>query len=143
MVQLPEHHPEVCREFMKENFVVQLPEHHPEVCREFMKGSFVVQLPEHHPEVYREVMKGNYVVQHSRLKFSLSVKDQSHEQTNKILQANGGISNLYDSPEAMALYMLIAPDSARIVGEFAHHEAYPLLVKFLKDARSLAAALCE
>lgn len=78
-------------------------------------------------------MMVNFVVQCSAHKFSLMGKDQSHEQTDKTLQANGGISHLYDNPDAMALHMLSAPESAHIISEFedvlssrdqstAHHE---------------------
>ena len=74
----------------------------------------IVQLPEKHPQLYAEFLKGNFVVQRSPHKFSLIGKDQSHEQSNKNLQAHG-------------------PDCSRCIEEFesvletassctAHHE---------------------
>ena len=48
-------------------------------------------------------MKGNFVVQKSRRQFSLMAKDQSHEQSNNILQTNGGAGGLYEINEALML----------------------------------------
>ena len=93
-------------------------------------------------------MNGHFVIQRSLHKFPLIWKDQSHEQSNKNLQSNVGISDLY-TPDARTLHMLSAPDSARIVDEFenilasrdqstAHHEEAPSLkIKFI-DVKSLA-----
>ncbi len=50
----------------------------------------MVQLAQKNPEVHEEFMKGNFVVQKSRRKFSMMAKDQTHEQSNKILQTKGG-----------------------------------------------------
>ncbi len=108
-----------------------------------------------HPEIYREFKTDNCVVQWSAHKFPLITKDQSHEQTNKILQANGGISYLYDNPDARALHMLSAPHSVHVVKEFedlltspiqstAHHEeAQPFQIRFLRDVKALSAVLRE
>ncbi len=49
----------------------------------------MVELPVKHPELYTEYLKGHFVVQKSAHKFSLIAKDQSHEQSNKILQWRG------------------------------------------------------
>ena len=83
----------------------------------------MVQLTDCHPDIFKECMNGHFVVQRSLHKFSLIGKDQSHEQNNKILQCNGGISDLYDNPDAMTLHVLSAPDSARIVDEFENSRA--------------------
>ena len=73
----------------------------------------MMQLPTKHPKVYEEFMKGNFVVQRSPHKFSLMGKDQSHEHSNKLLQqSGGGIADLYDKADSMALYMLSAPETA-------------------------------
>ena len=48
-------------------------------------------------------MKGHFVVQKSRRQFSLMAKDQSHEQSNMILQTNGGAAGLYEIHEALML----------------------------------------
>ena len=77
-----------------------------------------VELPKKHPQVNAELMKGNFVVQKSARKFSLMAKDQAHEQSNKSLQAHGGATGLYENPEALTLFMLAAPDCARIFEEF-------------------------
>ena len=67
-------------------------------------------------------MKGNFVFQKSRRKFSPMVKDQAHEQSNKILQTKGGAAGLYENHEALMLFMLAGPDCAWMVEEF---EAIP------------------
>ena len=78
----------------------------------------MVKLAVKHPAVYEEYLKGNFVVQNSCRKFSRIGKDQSHEQTNNVLQGNGGASNLYDDTDAIALCMLAGPDCVRIIEEF-------------------------
>lgn len=90
-------------------------------------------LSQKHPEVYAEFMKGNFVVQKSTRKFSLIVRDQSHEQSNKSLQEHGGATGLYENPEALTLFMLTAPESARIIEEFvAVHKNNPHLQLIMK-----------
>ena len=105
----------------------------------------MVQLPHKHPQLYTEFTKGNFVVQKSAHKFSLIGKGQSHEQSNKNLQAHGGAAGLYDNPEALTLFMLAGPDCTRCIEEFeavlqttgsssAHHEeASALQTKFRSD----------
>ncbi len=90
-------------------------------------------------------------MQRSAHKFSLIAKDQSHEQTNKTLQTNGGISDLYANPDAMVLHMLSAPDSGCVVKEFEEllasqnqstthlQEAQPLQIRFLRDVKNVSA----
>ena len=101
-----------------------------------------------HPAVYEEYLKGNFVVQTSCRKFSLIAKDQSHEQMNKVLQENGGASDLYDDTDAISLYMLAGPDCVRMIEEFervnrlplestGHHEvAHSLQCQFLNYVQS-------
>lgn len=108
----------------------------------------MVQLAESHPDIHAEFLKGNFAVQRSTHKFSLIGKDQSHEQSNKSLQAHGGAAGLYENPEALTLYMLTGPDCSRCVEELetvldspssstAHHEeAHSLQVKYRKDVLS-------
>ena len=85
--------------------------------------------------MYTEFLKGNFIVQRSACKFSPIGKDQSHEQSNKNLQAHGGAVSLYDNHEALTLFMLAGSDSSRCIEEFetvlsttgssnmtAHHE---------------------
>ena len=108
----------------------------------------MVQLRERHPEVYEELLKGNFVVQRTSHKFSLIGKDQSHEQSNKKLQAHGGAVGLYENPEALTLFMLAGPECSRCVTEFesvldtertsvAHHEeGKAFQIKYKKDVMS-------
>ena len=63
----------------------------------------MVQLKDCHPDIFKEFMNGHFVVQRSLHKFSLIGKDQSHGQSNKILQSNGGISDLYGSTCCMLM----------------------------------------
>ena len=62
----------------------------------------MVKVAVKHPAVYEVYLKGNFVVQKSCRKFNLIAKDQSHEQMNKVLQGNGGASDLYDDTDAIA-----------------------------------------
>ena len=108
-----------------------------------------------HPDLLREFRSGNFVVQRSEHKFSCMGKDQSHEQSNKKLQSAGGLSDLYDEPDTLALYMLSTPDMLRIIEEFElvlnteskstkhHEEAHSLQVKFLRDVKSLTTTLSQ
>ena len=72
-------------------------------------------------------------------------KDQSHEHSNRKLQAgSGGLADIYDDADTIALYMLAAPDAVRLTDEFekvldfhdhsvAHHEESPALqMRFMK-----------
>ena len=105
----------------------------------------MVQLPTKHPQVYTEFLNGNFVVQRSPHKFSLIGKDQSHEQSNKNLQAYGGAVGLYENPESLTLFMLAGPDCTRCINEFEavletttsstghHEEASALQTKFRTD----------
>ena len=108
----------------------------------------IVELAVKHPAVYEEYLKGNFVVQTSCRKFSLIAKYQPHEQMNKVLQGNGGASDLYDDTDAIALYMLAGPDCVRMIEELErvnklplestghHEETHSLQCKFLNDVQS-------
>ena len=78
----------------------------------------MMQLSHMHPQLYTEFLKGNFIVQKSDWKFSLIGKDQSHEHSNKNLQAYGGAVGLYDNPEALKLFMLAVRDCTRCINEF-------------------------
>ena len=79
----------------------------------------LVMLPTVHPGIYDEFMKGDFVVQRSNHKFSLMAKDQSREHSNRQLQAGGGgLSDIYDDTDSIALYMLAGPDSVRLINTF-------------------------
>ena len=108
----------------------------------------MVQIKYKHPDMYTEFIKGNFVFQKSSHKFSLIGKDQSHEQSNKTLQAHGGAVGLYANPGALTLFMLAGPECARCIEEFesildkttsstAHYEeASSLHTKFGTDVRA-------
>jgi len=78
----------------------------------------MVQLSQKHSQLHAEFFKGNFVVQRSAHKFSLIGKDQSHEQSNKNLQAHGGAVGWYENPEALTLFMLVGRDCTRCIEEF-------------------------
>ena len=51
--------------------------------------------------------------------FNLMATDQSHEHSNRQLQAgDGGLFDLHGDTDSIALYMLAAPDSAIFLNEF-------------------------
>ena len=100
----------------------------------------MVQLAQQNPEVHAEFMKGNFVVQKSRRKFSLMVKDQAHEKSNKILQTKGGAAGLYENNDTLMMVMLAGPDCARMVVEFeAIHDQPPSSTCHHEEGRSLQA----
>ena len=99
-----------------------------------------VQLAQQNPEVHAEFMKGNFVVQKSRRQFSLMAKEQAHEQSNKILQTNGGAAGLYEIHEALMLFLLAGPDCARMVEAFeAILDPSPYSTCHHEEGRSLQA----
>ena len=67
---------------------------------------------------------------------------------NKVLQENGGASDLYDDTNAIPLYMLAGPDCVRMIEEFErvnelplqstghHEEAHSLPCRFLNNVQS-------
>ena len=100
------------------------------------------QLSETHPDIHAKFLKGNFVVQKSPHKFSLTGKDQSHQQSNKSLQSHGGAVVLYEIPETLTLFMLAGPDCSRCVevvldtlrsSTVNHQEAHSLHVRYRKD----------
>ena len=95
----------------------------------------MVELPFKHPDVYAEFMNGNFVVLRSHRKFSLMAKDQSHEHSNKKLQAGaGGLSDMYDDADAIALNVLAVLNMHD--SSVAHHEESPALQRrFISDVR--------
>ena len=79
----------------------------------------LVELPVKHRTVYEEFKKGSFLVQRPTHKFSLMVKDQWHEHSNRKLQAGGGgLSDMYDDTDMITLYMLAGPDSVKLTDEF-------------------------
>ena len=56
------------------------------------------------PDVHAEFLKGNFACERSTHTFSLIGKDQSHEQSNKSIQAHGGAVWLYENPEGLTLH---------------------------------------
>ena len=71
---------------------------------QFKFWSMIIEL-----EVHAEFMKGHFVVQKSRRQFSPMAKDQSHEQSNKILQTKGAAAGLYEIHEALMLMPQLTP----------------------------------
>ena len=62
---------------------------------------------------------GIFVAQQSIYTFYLMAKDQSHQNSNRQLQAvGGGLSDLYDDTDFNAFYMPAAPDSVIFNNEF-------------------------
>ena len=62
----------------------------------------MVELHVCHPVVYEHFMNGHFVIQRCDTKFCMMAKDQSHEQSNKLLKSDGGPSGLFDNPESLA-----------------------------------------
>ena len=59
----------------------------------------LVDLPKKHPDVYAELKKGN---------FEINIQDTSNR---KLQDWNGGLADIYNDVDTIALCMLAAPDS--------------------------------
>uniref|UniRef100_H3APT8 Uncharacterized protein n=1 Tax=Latimeria chalumnae TaxID=7897 RepID=H3APT8_LATCH len=75
----------------------------------------MVALKETHRTVLDEFQKGNFVVQQSTHSFLLIALDQSHEQTNKYIKGEGGLT---ENTAALRRWMVAGPEVARVVAEF-------------------------
>uniref|UniRef100_H3APT9 Uncharacterized protein n=1 Tax=Latimeria chalumnae TaxID=7897 RepID=H3APT9_LATCH len=112
----------------------------------------MVALKETHRTVLDEFQKGNFVVQQSTHSFLLIALDQSHEQTNKYIKGEGGLT---ENTAALRRWMVAGPEVARVVAEFeesmggeessgGHHEQVPhMQASFAKDVKALVAAFKE
>ena len=78
----------------------------------------MVELPRKHPEVFREFMKGKFVVQRSDKRFSQMGKDQSHEQSVKLMKSDSGIANLFDRKDTMDKHVMALPEKLKAIAQF-------------------------
>ena len=78
----------------------------------------MVTLQEKHPSIYEEFCKGKFTVNKSRKPFSMMPLDESHEQNNACVKADGGAIGLTQNPTALLRWMVSGPEMARVVGEF-------------------------
>ncbi len=113
------------------------------------------ELEVRHPQIYHQFKSGNFVVQKTHRKFSCIGVDHAHEQNNKIIKGDGGVTGILDKPDALLKWMVAGPEIAFIVQEYEdllgrggsasethHHEDTPSFEKrFAKDVSSFAAVL--
>ena len=53
----------------------------------------LMKLKTQHPDLNAEFTKGHFAFRRSHARYSLTVKDQSHEHSNKEVKTNGGYTN--------------------------------------------------
>ncbi|VDI52694.1 Hypothetical predicted protein [Mytilus galloprovincialis] len=78
----------------------------------------MVQLLKKNPETHRAFLDGNFVVNKTEKKFSCMAIDQTHEQNNACVKADGGAVGLTENPGALRRLMVAGPEMARLVNEF-------------------------
>ena len=75
-------------------------------------------LPQQHPNVDEQFLKGRFTTQKEKRKFSRSFDDHAHEQNNKIVKGTGGAIGIFDSPIALAKWMIAGHEIARMLKNF-------------------------
>lgn len=117
----------------------------------------MVELEWKNPEIHKEFMKDNFVIQKSRKKFSLTAKNHSHEQTTKVMESDGSISNIYEYPDTLDDHILALPEKPRVIAGFkqaaesmstlpdrGHHEVSEILQqRFAKQGCSITSGSRE
>ena len=80
----------------------------------------LISLPITYPDVYQEMLKGSFSFSKSTRPFSKMALDQVHEQNNKIIKGQGGVSGTlnFDDESALIRWETYGPEVARIVSEF-------------------------
>ena len=111
----------------------------------------MAQLQHRHPEVLQEFRRGNFVVQKSGKKFSLILKDPSHEQTTRLCKSASGVANLFDMPQTMDEHVMALSEKLQALNDFEdvtdiftsfhhlehHEEGSSYQEKFAKDVLSV------
>ena len=78
----------------------------------------LVELPKKHPEIFREFMRGKFVVQRDTKRYSQMAKDQSHEQTVKLVKSDTGIGNIFDRKDTMDTHIMALPEKLKAITQF-------------------------
>ena len=78
----------------------------------------MLKLENLHPDIFRQYMNGNFTVQKSKRKFSLIGMDQNHEQLNKDIKGDGGVSSLMGDNDALVKWMVAGPEVSSLVNQF-------------------------
>ena len=71
-----------------------------------------------HPDIYAEFMNGRFVVQKRKKKFSCIGVDHAHEQKNKVVKGDGGVTGILDQPNALMKWMIAGQEMSLMVTEF-------------------------
>ena len=101
-------------------------------------------------------MNGRFVVQKSKKKFSCIGVDHAHEQNNKVVKGDGGVTGILDQPNALMKWMIAGAEMSLMVTEYEpllpdkndsskHHKDTAAFEKRLrKDVKAFADVLdCE
>ena len=88
-----------------------------------------------YPNVYQRFLKGRCSTQKEIRKFSKVSDDHAHEQNNNIVKGTGRAIGIYDSPIALAKWMIASPKITRMLENF--EESFNDEVKGNEEARHL------
>ena len=76
------------------------------------------RLPQQHPNVYERFLKGQLTTQKGIRKFSRISDDHAHEKNKKFVKGTGRAIGIFDSPIALAKWMIAGPEIARMLENF-------------------------
>ena len=71
---------------------------------------------DNYPFMYEEFCKEKFTVNKLKQPFSMMPLDESYEQNNACLKADGGAIGLSWNPTALLWWMVSCPEMARVVG---------------------------
>ncbi|KAF2892226.1 hypothetical protein ILUMI_13948 [Ignelater luminosus] len=75
-------------------------------------------LPERHPDVHSKFCSGHFTSSRTGALFSAVADDHYHEQNNKIVNGNGGATEILDNETPLLKWMVADPITSRLMGEF-------------------------
>ena len=75
-------------------------------------------LSQQRAHVYQKFLKSRCSTQKEIRKFSRVSDDHAHEQNNKIVKGTGGTIGIFDSPIALAKWMIASPEITRMLENF-------------------------
>lgn len=71
-----------------------------------------------HPQIKEEFDKGNFVVHKTSREFSALAIDQAHEQTNAVIQREGGAIGITGDHSAFRRWMVAGPEVSHLVNKY-------------------------
>ena len=75
-------------------------------------------LGQKHPQLAHAFRRGAFVVHKSIRDFSAIAIDQTHEQANAVIKADGGTIDVTEDPSAQRRLMIAAPEVSQLVAQY-------------------------